>query len=117
MSLKYPISGKRSGPPPKRGPNPQVPPIKAVVGKFFAKQFAKQGEKLFPAAKKFVQDKATKLYNDFRLDMSETSAAEQTKRVIRQEFKDEPGVSFKIKTKKITEKSKGGLMDYYKDLL
>jgi len=32
MSKKHKISGKRSGPPPLRGPNPNVPPIKMSVG-------------------------------------------------------------------------------------
>lgn len=30
--MGYKVSGKRSGPPPKRGPNPQVPPVKMRVG-------------------------------------------------------------------------------------
>ena len=32
MAKKYKISGKRSGPPPLRGPNPNVPPIKLQYG-------------------------------------------------------------------------------------
>ena len=32
MTKKYKISGKRSGPPPLRGPNPNVPPIKMKYG-------------------------------------------------------------------------------------
>jgi len=32
MTKKYKISGKRSGPPPLRGPNPNVPPIKMRYG-------------------------------------------------------------------------------------
>jgi hypothetical protein len=32
MAKKYKISGKRSGPPPLRGPNPNVPPIKMKYG-------------------------------------------------------------------------------------
>jgi len=32
MSKKHKISGKRSGPPPLRGPNPNVPPIKMRYG-------------------------------------------------------------------------------------
>jgi hypothetical protein len=32
MAKKYKISGKRSGPPPLRGPNPNVPPIKMRFG-------------------------------------------------------------------------------------
>jgi len=32
MSKKHKISGKRSGPPPLRGPNPNVPPIKMRFG-------------------------------------------------------------------------------------
>ena len=32
MSKKHKISGKRSGPPPLRGPNPNVPPIKMKYG-------------------------------------------------------------------------------------
>lgn len=32
MAKKYKISGKRSGPPPLRGPNPNVPPIKMRYG-------------------------------------------------------------------------------------
>ena len=32
MSKKHKISGKRSGPPPLRGPNPNIPPIKMSVG-------------------------------------------------------------------------------------
>lgn len=28
----YKVSGKRSGPPPLRGPNPQVPPVKLNSG-------------------------------------------------------------------------------------
>ena len=32
MAKKYKISGKRSGPPPLRGPNPNIPPIKMRVG-------------------------------------------------------------------------------------
>ena len=29
---KHKISGKRSGPPPLRGPNPNVPPVKLMLG-------------------------------------------------------------------------------------
>ena len=32
MAKKYKVSGKRSGPPPLRGPNPNVPPIKMRFG-------------------------------------------------------------------------------------
>lgn len=32
MAKKYKVSGKRSGPPPLRGPNPNVPPIKMKYG-------------------------------------------------------------------------------------
>ena len=32
MNKKHTVSGKRSGPPPKRGPNPQVPPVKFRFG-------------------------------------------------------------------------------------
>src|SRR6056300_1255244 len=32
MAKKYKISGKRSGPPPLRGPNPNVPPVKMRYG-------------------------------------------------------------------------------------
>jgi hypothetical protein len=37
---RHKVSGKRSGPPPKRGPNPQVPPVKLNKG---SKQVVKAG--------------------------------------------------------------------------
>jgi len=42
---RHKVSGKRSGPPPKRGPNPQVPPVKLNKG---SKQVVKAGYHRMP---------------------------------------------------------------------
>ena len=42
---RHKVSGKRSGPPPKRGPNPHVPPVKLNKG---SQQVVKAGYHRMP---------------------------------------------------------------------
>jgi len=69
------------------------------------------GKKYMPKAGKAIQKKFKELYNDYRIHMSETSAAMEARRDVREHF---PHVYKHMKTPK---KSTGGLIDYYKDIL
>ena len=82
---------------------------KAFAGKFFKASYD-IGKKAFPGAKKAVQNFFKEEYGSARIHMSETSAFEYAKNATRRKFKE-------LQFKKPTEKSAGGLMDYYKDLL
>ena len=69
------------------------------------------GKKYMPKAGKAVQKKFKELYNEFRTHMSGTSAAMEARREVREHF---PQIYKHIKPHK---KSRGGMMNYYEDIL
>ena len=71
------------------------------------------GKKVLPNASRIFQKKFKQEYDELRVFMSPRSAEQQALRNFRKKYPKEPGISLTVPTKK----SKGGLMDYYKDIL